>query len=937
VHAADGDIVRSGEWRLVRQFAVDSPARQELAALTIEGEAGAGKSTLWRAGTATAADVGCRLLRSEPSAAEADSSFTGLFDLLADVLPEVADSIPVPRREALEVALLLRPAPAAPPTAHAIGLAVLGALRACASGQPTMVAIDDVQWLDSASLDALSFAIRRMTAGSQVSFLLAARTQAPADPRTAGAPPLRSGWRDLLASVPHAESIMLDPLDMWQVHNLLPHTVTAAQARYVARQSRGNPFWAKEIASSLETTPQPGTTRHSQAPVPPLARTLTERLARTLTPRAAEALATVGAAGRITVPAVTEVLGHMDDPAAALDEAFMVGVLVETEGRIAPAHPLIGASAVESLPPGRRASLYRRLAEASRASPERHAHFLALAAGPDPDESVAAALDEAADAAHARAANALAAQFATQAVAFTPPADEAARTSRRIRAAELLRLAGDLERSMEQLEMLEPYQLTTPELERALPLLLAMASMVRGTTAANAIITRAAEQAGPEPRRRALIMALASEVSYGLRGGRRAAAIEAIECAERVGPAAIPALHRALLNLMIAKVVGGEGLDAALLDRAQDLELRQHGFRLPETADLNRGLWARYVDDLNTARRALLAVIERAENLGDDFSLYTFLSYLAATEELAGDYAAAATALERGDAVARWHDWLPDPWHLEPRCELLIAAGRLDEAARMADELLAVGQDRSVQSRFMNNCVRGKVAFWQGDPTAAIRHLELAAACAGQCDWSEPAVRGRADQLLAEAYVAVGRTDEAERIAARLRDLGRTQHRPSLTGDAGRIDALVAAAAGDLDTAAEHARRAVEAHAASPLRPELARSLLIQGRIERRRKARKQSRAALRQARDLAAEMGHGPLQAEIERELPVVAAARFDTELTAAERRVADLIAAGATNRAAAAALFVSVRTVETHVASIYRKLGVRTRAELTNALSPR
>jgi DNA-binding NarL/FixJ family response regulator len=83
-------------------------------------------------------------------------------------------------------------------------------------------------------------------------------------------------------------------------------------------------------------------------------------------------------------------------------------------------------------------------------------------------------------------------------------------------------------------------------------------------------------------------------------------------------------------------------------------------------------------------------------------------------------------------------------------------------------------------------------------------------------------------------------------------------------------------------------------------------------------------------ARDLAAEMGHRPLLAEIERVLPRVADERSGNELTATERRVADLIAGGATNRDAAAALFVSVRTIETHVASIYRKLGVRTRAEL-------
>jgi DNA-binding CsgD family transcriptional regulator len=191
-------------------------------------------------------------------------------------------------------------------------------------------------------------------------------------------------------------------------------------------------------------------------------------------------------------------------------------------------------------------------------------------------------------------------------------------------------------------------------------------------------------------------------------------------------------------------------------------------------------------------------------------------------------------------------------------------------------------------------------------------------------------VRDRLDAALAEAYVALGRTGDAMRISAWLRETGGRLGRPALTGNADRIDALAHAQAGDLDAAAEKARAAVAAHGSSPLRLELARSLLALGRIERRRKARRQSREALSRARKLAAAIGHQPLLTEIERELPRVAAARSGTELTATEQRVAGLIASGATNSDAAAALFVSVRTVETHVASIYRKLGVRTRAEL-------
>jgi hypothetical protein len=130
----------------------------------------------------------------------------------------------------------------------------------------------------------------------------------------------------------------------------------------------------------------------------------------------------VAAAGRIGVGEAIAVLGHLGDPAAALDAAILAGVVVEAGERITAAHPLIGAAAIESLPPGRRAQLYQRFAAAS-SNPERYAHFAALAAGPGPDAAVAAALDAAAAAAHARAANAAAAQFAAQAVTFTPEQD----------------------------------------------------------------------------------------------------------------------------------------------------------------------------------------------------------------------------------------------------------------------------------------------------------------------------------------------------------------------------------------------------------------------------------------------------------------------------------------------------------------------------------
>jgi DNA-binding CsgD family transcriptional regulator len=920
VAAVGGDLVRTAEWRRVRDFAHE--VRTSPAALVVQGEAGAGKSTLWRAGLEAAATAGHRLLRSEPSASETDLSFAGLADLLSGVLPRVAEQIPAPQREALEVALLLRPAGDEPPTAHAIGLALLTALRACVSEGPVVVAVDDVQWLDEASLDALAFALRRVASGP-LSLLMAARTEAVADPLTAGAPPPSRAWRALLDAVPAAEMIDLAPLDMWQVQNLLPKAVTAAQARLVARQSRGNPFWAIQISASLDS---------AQIQVPPLARTLTDGLSRSLSAGAAAALAVVAAAGRIGVPEALAVLDHLEDPASALDEAVLVGVVVETGDRLSAAHPLIGAAAMESLPPGRRAQLYRRLADAS-SNAERYAHFTTLAAVPGPDGAVAEALDAAAAAAHARAGNAAAAQFAAQSVAFTPESDEDSLVRRRIRAAELLYLAGDLERSLEHLGPLNTDRLATADLERALPLLLDLTDLIQNTAAATVMVTRAVDSAGTDPRRRALVLALASDVIYGIRGGRRDAAIEAISCAEAAGAPADAALHRALVNLFIARVTTAEGLDTGLLDRAARLEASLPTARLHDSADMHRA-WSRYTEDLGTARAALRRSIARARDIGDDVALVTFSCFLATTEVLAGNYAAAAAALDAADAAAAWYDWPLHPWQVEPRCELLIRDGDLDGAAGLVDESLPDAAGATITARFMGACLRGKVSAWHGDHAATVEHLERAAGSAEQLDWTDPGVRSRLDIPLAEAYVAVGRPGDARRISAWLRDVGERLGRPALTGDAHRIDAAAAAAAGDLDDAAESARAAVAAHGSSPLRLELARSLLVLGRLERRRKARRQSRDALRRAHQLATEMGHRPLLAEIERELPRVAAARSGSGLTATEQRVADLIAAGATNRDAAAALFVSVRTIETHVASIYRKLGVRTRAELARHL---
>jgi DNA-binding CsgD family transcriptional regulator len=957
--AVSGDFVRAAEWRRVRDFATAVNNREWPAVLAISGEAGAGKSRLWRAAV-DRAESACRVLRSEPSASEADTPFAGLSDLLSGVLPSVSADIPAPQLEALEVALLMRPAGDQPPAAHAIGRAVLTALTALLASGPVLLAVDDVQWLDEGSLEALEFALRR--SAGPLSALLGARTEAPADPLTVGAPPLALNWRRLLSAVPASTEVTLAPLKVAQVQRLLPSTASPAQARLVALQSRGNPFWAGEIwtditssapgaAPALVVTPAPeAESERAAAPdgppaplVPPLARAaLAGRLERSLTGLAARVPAIVAAAGRITVADTLAVLADLasqddqEDPAAAVDAAVIAGVVVETDGRLAAAHPLIGAAAIDAMPPVRRTRLYQRLA-AVAAGPERRAQFLARAAGTVPDPVVAAALDAAAEAAYGRAARSHAGKYAAQAVTFTPEDDDAALVRRRIRAGELLSIAGELTESLEYLEPLDVGALPTPDAERVVPLLTDFLEFVRGQAAATAVLTTALDAARSarsadgtvDDRRMALLLSLACDPVYGLRDGRRAAAVEAIRHAEAAGPDANASLHRALVYLAYAKGNDDGAVDAALLDRAERLEPLLSGLPVYATADKLRGELHRYTDDLEASRAAYGRLLARAREAGDEFAVASFLASLATTEQLAGDHVAARKAIQESDTIFASYDWPMYPTALEPRVMLLIADGELDEALRLTDEHLPA------RSRFMGSALRGKISAAAMDAAGVVRNMELAARFADEVGHLEPGARSRIDHMLGEAYAITGRPERAAAISARLRDLGVRAGRPTLTGDADRIDALIAAAAGGLGAAAELAQAAIAAHEQSQLRPELARSLAVLGRIERRRKARAHSRDALRRALDLAREIGHQPLLTSIEAELPRTVAARSDSALTDAERRVAEQIVGGTTSREAAEKLFISARTVEAHLASIYRKLGVHSRSELRRALS--
>ncbi|MBS2540107.1 helix-turn-helix transcriptional regulator [Catenulispora sp. NF23] len=159
--------------------------------------------------------------------------------------------------------------------------------------------------------------------------------------------------------------------------------------------------------------------------------------------------------------------------------------------------------------------------------------------------------------------------------------------------------------------------------------------------------------------------------------------------------------------------------------------------------------------------------------------------------------------------------------------------------------------------------------------------------------------------------------------------------RPTLVGIAHRLDGAVLAARDDLDGAVAALRLAVAAHERSPLRLELGRSLLTLGGVHRRRRAKTEALSVLRAAVDLFTRAGAVPFAAQAQAELDRVQRARSGGVLTATETTVAELVAGGLSNREVAERLVTSVRTVEGHLGSIYRKLGVRSRTELARRLA--
>jgi AAA ATPase domain len=223
---------------LERLLEPGGPAR----ALVVTGEAGIGKTEVWRAGVEAAREGGWRVLVATPAEAEARFSFAALGDLLAGTVDEALSALPRPQRRALEVALLLREPDGAGPDHHAVALAFLGALRSAAATQRLVLAIDDVQWLDAPTASLVGFALRRLE-DEPIRTLLTARSGHP--------------WPDALRLRPdRVARVELGPLSLGAIHRMLGvhlgEPLQRALLRRIHERAHGNPLHALELARALE-------------------------------------------------------------------------------------------------------------------------------------------------------------------------------------------------------------------------------------------------------------------------------------------------------------------------------------------------------------------------------------------------------------------------------------------------------------------------------------------------------------------------------------------------------------------------------------------------------------------------------------------------------------------------------------------------------------
>jgi DNA-binding NarL/FixJ family response regulator len=877
------------------------------AALAIVGEPGIGKTAVWEEGVRLARELDALVLAARPVESEATLSFAGLTDLLGRLEPESFEALPPPQRHALEVAVL-QTASKRPAERRLVGTALLSLLRGLAAERLVVLAVDDAHWLDVPSAAALAFATRRL-GDARVRVIVSLRSEA------------ERAWLGKAGLERQARRLELGPLSVASLHRVIADRTGRSFPRptlvRIAQVSGGNPLYALEIAQLLAKDGEHD--YGAPLPVPADLQELVVRRVAALPPETRGALLRVAALARPT----TELVDL--EALAPAEEAGLVRVGLQ--GRIELTHPLFASAVYSSAPGAQRREAHAALAEAV-GDPEERAHHLALAAD-GPDEEVAQALEDVGRSARRRGAPDAAAHLTELALKLTPEGDPRA-AERRFQLAEHLHLAGDFPRSADLLTALQR-ELPPGDLRARASLLLAEIDYWR---AGESAAIRLAEQAADEATERSLrarclafvaMWAGTADVPRAAEAAR--ASLELLEEGD-----ADPALLALALGARVrADLFLGHGLDVEAAERALEAELAGPAPPAVDTRMVFKlAQWLRYVDDLDGGRLRLDEAERQAREEGDESSLANILLNRTLLECWAGDWQA---ALELADWTHETFQLTgveveSDLWRAYVEAHLGRVDAVRDAAARAtaSEPVVRMLWERSL----------GLAALAGGESASADEHLRVAVELLEQMGWREPAVwRVEGDAI--EAALGAGEVTRAALLVERLERQAERSQIPWSLAVSARCRGLLLAAQGQLEESAEALERALREHERSPVPFERARTLLAHGQVLRRGRQKRKAREALEEAAAVFERLGAEPWAQRAHEELRRTAARAAPTDLSETELKIARLAADGLTNQEIAAEVFVTRKTVEANLGRVYRKLGIRSRAQLARALEAR
>jgi DNA-binding SARP family transcriptional activator/DNA-binding CsgD family transcriptional regulator len=919
--------------RLVRE-AEDGIGRVAM----IEGPAGIGKSRLLTELRHHALAEGAHVLAARASVFEREYSFGLARQLFEGMVsdPRERERLLAGSAAASRAIFTMPDEPEPDPEGPAVdaSFAILHALfwltLNVASDRPLVLALDDLQWADRASLRYVAYLVRRLEG---VPILVAATVRS-------GEPATDPTLLDEIAHDPMAVSVRPGPLSMHAVTELIRARLggDAEDAFCVAchTATNGNPLLVGQLISALDADHVRPTAANAEVvrDIGPRAvgRSVLLRLARLPgeAVKVARAVAVLGENAEL--PAIAALSGLDEVQVGLATGALARAEILRREPPIGFAHPLIHEAVYRELPPGERELEHARAAKVLAdlgASPEQvSAHLLSMPRRADP--WAASVLRDAGRAALRRGSADSAIAYLRRALDEPPPAGERAAYLFELGMAEAQANAYD---ALEHL--VEAYPQVPDPLVRAQCAEICGRLTLLGEEDENALrvmqdaLTSLEGATDPALVDQRYALEAVDYVSRHMGSSMDFAGLEELEKYRTVPHASAGPGLRKLVSLA--------GYDWARKDGSAAETARLSRVGIDETALTDELFGAVTLYTLVLAEDpAVDAGYELWQRIahrgGSPFAGATVMMWSGVMLLERGELRDAEVSLKAGsDGLDQWGTRTTRQWMAGFLGRCRLQRGDLEGTREALDNIFSVQPSGDGAIHWLTTHARLMLA--EGKPREALVDLEDVAQRADA--YQNPAYEPWR-QVTAQALDRLGRTDEALELAAEDLERARNWGAPGVVGHALRVLGTL-----EREDGIDRLREAVTVLEGSVMRLELAKALAALGSALRRARQPGESREPLRRALELAEICGADPLVEHARAELHA-SGARPRTEalsgvgaLTASERRVVDLAADGQSNRDIAQTLFVTPKTVEVHLSNAYRKLGIRSRRELGDALA--